>query len=96
MQQQVFFAAFDKEEVVEGHALQAADGNKILTLQSFRRVEEVLPPQRFARIHKSYIVALSRIEHLERSKVQVAGQLLPIGDAYRESFMALIRAYNQL
>ena len=92
--------AFDDLLYIEGRKeyllLHAVDGNKILTLQSFRRVEEVLPPQRFARIHKSYIVALSRIEHLERSKVQVAGQLLPIGDAYREPFMALIRAYNQL
>ncbi|HEX8426696.1 LytR/AlgR family response regulator transcription factor [Hymenobacter sp.] len=76
--------------------LYTADGGKILTLQSFRRVEEVLPPQRFARIHKSYIVSLNRIEHLERTKVQVAGRLLPVGDAYREPFMALIRAYNQL
>ena len=69
---------------------------KVLTLQSFRRVEEVLPPDRFARIHKSYLVALSRIEHVERGKVQVAGRLLPIGDTYRESFNALIKAYNQL
>jgi DNA-binding LytR/AlgR family response regulator len=69
---------------------------KVLTLQSFRRVEEVLPPDRFARIHKSYLVALSRIEHLERGKVQVAGRLLPIGDTYRESFASLIKAYNQL
>ncbi|SNC75731.1 two component transcriptional regulator, LytTR family [Hymenobacter gelipurpurascens] len=69
---------------------------KVLTLQSFRRVEEVLPPDRFARIHKSFLVALSRIEHLERGKVQVAGRLLPIGDTYRESFAGLIKAYNQL
>ncbi|TGD81431.1 LytR/AlgR family response regulator transcription factor [Hymenobacter wooponensis] len=69
---------------------------KVLTLQSFRRVDEVLPPDRFARIHKSYLVALSRIEHLERGKVQVAGRLLPIGDTYRESFASLIKAYNQL
>jgi hypothetical protein len=33
---------------------------------------------------------------VERGKVQVAGRLLPIGDTYRESFAALIRAYQQL
>ncbi|SHI72500.1 two component transcriptional regulator, LytTR family [Hymenobacter daecheongensis DSM 21074] len=69
---------------------------KVLTLQSFRRVEEVLPPERFARIHKSYLVALGCIEHVERGKVQVAGRLLPIGDTYREAFASLIKAYNQL
>jgi DNA-binding LytR/AlgR family response regulator len=95
--------AFDDILYIEGmkdylmiYTSEHGRNGKILTLQSFRRVEEVLPPQRFARIHKSYIVALNRIEHVERSKVQVAGRLLPVGDAYRESFMALIRAYNQL
>ena len=75
--------------------LHTITGN-ILTLQSFRRVEEVLPAERFARIHKSFLVALSRIEHVERGKVQVAGRLLPVGDTYRESFAELIRAHHQL
>jgi DNA-binding LytR/AlgR family response regulator len=85
---------------VEGYKeylrLHLADGSKLLTLQSFRRVEEVLPPHRFARIHRSYLVALNRIEHVERSKVQLAGQLLPLGEAYREAFLALLRTSHQL
>ena len=91
--------AFDDILYIEGMKeyllLHTTTGN-ILTLQSFRRVEEVLPPERFARIHKSFMVALSRIEHLERGKVQVAGRLLPVGDTYRESFAELIRTHNQL
>ena len=91
--------AFDDILYIEGMKeylmLHTTTGN-ILTLQSFRRVEEVLPPERFARIHKSFLVALSRIEHVERGKVQVAGRLLPVGDTYRESFAELIRAHNQL
>ena len=56
----------------------------------------MLPPERFARIHKSYLVALSRIEHVERGKVQVAGRLLPVGDTYRDAFAELIRTHQQL
>ena len=91
--------AFDDLLYIEGmkeYLMLYTTTGKVLTLQSFRRVEEVLPPDRFARIHKSYLVALSHIEHVERGKVQVAGRLLPIGDTYRESFNALIKAYNQL
>ncbi|OGX82835.1 DNA-binding response regulator [Hymenobacter lapidarius] len=92
--------AFDDILYIEGMKeyllLHTASAGKILTLQSFRRVEEVLPPERFARVHKSFLVALSRIEHVERGKVQVAGRLLPVGDTYRESFGELIRAHNQL
>ena len=91
--------AFDDILYVEGMKeylmLHTTTGN-ILTLQSFRRVEEVLPPERFARIHKSFLVALSRIEHVERGKVQVAGRLLPVGDTYRDAFAELIRAHQQL
>ncbi|OON66830.1 LytR/AlgR family response regulator transcription factor [Hymenobacter sp. CRA2] len=92
--------AFDDILYIEGMKdylmIYTAESGKILTLQSFRRVEEVLPPQRFVRIHKSFLVALNRIEHVERGRVQIAGRLLPVGDAYRDAFMALIRAYNQL
>ncbi|UOG74374.1 LytTR family DNA-binding domain-containing protein [Hymenobacter tibetensis] len=91
--------AFDDILYIEGmkeYLMIYTTTGKVLTLQSFRRIEEVLPPERFARIHKSYVVALSRIEHVERGKVQVAGRLLPIGDTYRESFATLIRAYQQL
>ena len=91
--------AFDDILYVEGMKeyllLHTTTGN-ILTLQSFRRVEEVLPAERFARIHKSFLVALSRIEHVERGKVQVAGRLLPVGDTYRDAFAELIRAHQQL
>lgn len=69
---------------------------RILTLQSLRRVEEVLPPSRFVRIHKSFLVAISRIEHVERGKVQVAGRLLPIGETYRDAFTEVLRAHNYL
>ena len=41
-------------------------------------------------------MALSRIEHVERGKVQVAGRLLLEGDTYRDAFAALIRAHQQL
>ncbi|UOQ55412.1 LytR/AlgR family response regulator transcription factor [Hymenobacter cellulosivorans] len=91
--------AFDDILYIEGmkeYLMIYTTQGKILTLQSFRRVEEVLPPERFARIHKSFLVSLQRIEHLERGKVQVAGRLLPIGDTYRDSFATLIRAHNQL
>jgi DNA-binding LytR/AlgR family response regulator len=92
--------AFDDILYIEGMKeylmIYTVENGKILTLQSFRRVEEVLPPGRFARIHKSYIVALNRIEHVERGKVQLAGRLLPIGDTYRDSFNQLLKAYNLL
>jgi len=36
---------------------------KIMTLQSFSKIEESLPPERFCRVHKSYLVALGKIRY---------------------------------
>ena len=59
---------------------------KIMTLQSFAKMEESLPPGKFCRIHKSYIVALSRIDSVERGIVLIGGQRLPVSNTYREEF----------
>ena len=69
---------------------------KLLTLQSFRRAEEVLPAERFVRIHRSYLIALEQVQHVERGHVQVAGQLLPIGETYRETLLERLRRYPHL
>ena len=89
--------AFEDILYVEGmkkYLLLHTTAGNILTLQSFRRVEEVLPANGFARIHKSFPGALSRIEYVERGKVRVAGRLLPAGDTYRNAFAELIWAYQ--
>jgi DNA-binding LytR/AlgR family response regulator len=46
-------------------------------------MEELLPPEDFCRIHRSYIVGIAHIEWFENSVLRVADQELPIGDAYR-------------
>lgn len=61
---------------------------KILSLESMKNILTVLPVDRFARIHKSYIVNKSKISFLERSGVNINGVLLPVGDTYRSDFMA--------
>ncbi|TGD81436.1 LytR/AlgR family response regulator transcription factor [Hymenobacter wooponensis] len=69
-------------------------GGKILTLQSFRKLEELLPPGRFARIHKSYLISLRHLEYVERTRVQVHGTALPIGETYRDAFMEMLRYHK--
>jgi DNA-binding LytR/AlgR family response regulator len=71
-------------------------GGKILTLQSFRKLEELLPPGRFARIHKSYLISLRHLEYVERTRVQVHGTALPIGETYRDAFMDMLRYHGKM
>ncbi|MFH1120103.1 MAG: LytTR family DNA-binding domain-containing protein [Bacteroidota bacterium] len=65
---------------------------KIMTLQSFQHMENQLPADNFVRIHKSFIVALNKIESIERNRIRIGSELIPIGLSYRERFLKLIDA----
>lgn len=56
---------------------------KIITLDSLRNLFDALPPNRFERIHKSYIIALDKIDAVEKNAVQIKTFRLPIGDSYK-------------
>jgi len=61
---------------------------KIMTLQSFKKIISVLPENYFLRIHKSFVISLNRIETIERNKVKIGEKLIPIGDSYKKVFLA--------
>ena len=71
-------------------AIHLVGKKKILTLQSMKSFEESLPAHRFMRIHKSYLISMDKIEFIERSRVYIAGNPLPVGDGYRDNFNQVI------
>jgi len=64
---------------------------KIMTLQSFAKLEELLPSKKFCRIHKSFIIAIDKIESIERGVVLIADQRIPVSHTYKESFLNRIK-----
>ncbi|PWG82743.1 LytR/AlgR family response regulator transcription factor [Pararcticibacter amylolyticus] len=67
---------------------------RVITLQHMKKLEEVLPNQRFARVHKSFIVSIDKIESIERGRIQIGDKIIPIGDTYRDSFFKKIEDRN--
>ncbi len=63
---------------------------RIMTLQSFKKVESVLTEPRFVRVHRSYMIALDKITSVERNRIRIGDQLIPVGENYRKSFFALL------
>lgn len=63
---------------------------KIMTLQNFSEFEKLIPPSMVCRVHKSYMVALNKILSIERGRIKIADQLIPISETYREAFFDLI------
>jgi two-component system, LytTR family, response regulator len=64
---------------------------KIMTLQSFSKLEENLPANRFCRVHKSFIVAVDKIKSVERGIILIAGQRIPVSNTYKDAFFKRIR-----
>ncbi len=64
---------------------------RIITLQNMKYLEENLPTNQFIRIHRSYIVNLDSIEKVEGHTIYINGQLLPIGQSYREGFYSVLQ-----
>lgn len=58
---------------------------KLMTLERMKNMENLLPPDCFIRIHKSYIINIACISYLEKSKIVMEGVHLPIGDTYKDA-----------
>ena len=65
---------------------------KLMTLQNFSEFEKMIPSSLVCRVHKSYMVALNKIESIERSRIKIADQMIPISETYKELFFQLINS----
>ena len=63
---------------------------RIMTLQTFKGVEDILPSSNFTRVHKSYIVAIDKIESVEGNMIRIADIHIPVGESYRKQFQMVL------
>lgn len=59
----------------------------LLTLMSLKAVEQALPAESFARVHRSYIVGMRHLSAIDRGRAIVAGRAIPLGDTYRSRLL---------
>lgn len=63
---------------------------KIMTLQTFTDFEQEIPPVIVCRVHKSYMVAIDKIDSIEKDRIRINNTLIPISDSYRHAFYEVI------
>lgn len=63
---------------------------RIMTLQNFSEFEKLIPSNIVCRVHKSYMVAINKIVSIERNRIKIADQLIPISETYKEVFFQFI------
>ncbi|CAN5839314.1 LytTR family DNA-binding domain-containing protein [soil metagenome] len=63
---------------------------KVMTLQTFVDLENELPAHIICRVHKSYMVALNKIDSVEKDRIYIQDIVVPVSETYRQQFYQLI------
>lgn len=87
----IYKIRFDEILYIEGLreyvSYYTTEGQRIIALESLKKLEELLPASKFMRIHKSYIIPLDKVKVVEGNMVHIADKKLPIGASYREEVL---------
>ena len=62
----------------------------ILSLTSLKTLQEKLPPKRFMRVHRSFIVSLDKITSMTKNTLQIGKKLITVGDQYKDAFAQFV------
>lgn len=62
---------------------------KLLCRQTIQEAIQLLPPEKFVRLHRSYIVATDKIDKVSRTAVWISRTEIPVGASYEETFQGI-------
>ncbi len=70
------------------------EDSKIMTLLNFKKIQELLDPQRFIRVHKSYVISIDKIDYIENNAIRIKDKLIPVSNTYKVAFFSLLNKKN--
>lgn len=77
-------------ESLRGYVKFNLKNGEITSLLSIQSIEEKLPKDKFLRIHRSFIIAIDKVNEIERNTVIINQQRLQVGTNFREAFKQVI------
>jgi len=73
-------------DYIELHTIQ----KKFILRDNLKDVEKMLSPSDFTRVHKSFIVSISKIDFVEGNIIKIGNEEIPIGRSYRNILLNII------
>lgn len=73
-----------------------SDSHPVLSLISMKTVEDMLPSDRFIRVHRSFIVQPEKIKVIERNRIVFGKEYIPISDNYKQRFFDFLAQHSIL
>ncbi len=62
-----------------------------VSYQSLSGITEKLPAEKFARVHRSFTIAVDKVDVIEGSSVEIDGKIIPISRENRQDFLKMMR-----
>lgn len=66
----------------------------LLSLTSMKNMEELLPKDRFMRVHRSFIISLDHIDSISKNVVHIGDQQIAVGDLYKDQFSEFVSRWT--
>ncbi|MCW3128226.1 MAG: DNA-binding response regulator [Bacteroidetes bacterium] len=61
-----------------------------LTNMTMKDILAKLPPAKFTRVHRSYIISLLHIESVRNKRIKIGDKQIPVGDSFAEGFYKML------
>lgn len=81
--------SYDEIKYIEGlkdYVMLHTQNEKIIVLENLKELAVNLEDKGFMRVHKSFIVNLNKITSIERNRIFIEKEIIPIGDTFRDIF----------
>ncbi|NUO03610.1 MAG: response regulator transcription factor [Saprospiraceae bacterium] len=65
---------------------------KLMTLQTFSELDREIRSRTICRVHKSYMVAIDKIDSIEKDRIKIQDVYIPVSETYRQAFFDRIQS----
>ncbi len=83
----IFFDEILFAEALQNYVVIHTKEKKHITYLTFKAVEEYLPVTQFIKTHKSYIIAVSKIENIDGNIIQTGNHQIPVSRNFKDEVM---------
>lgn len=70
-----------------------ADGSSVTALSTLKNLEERLPASQFLRVHRSFIVAVKKIDSIHNYTIKIGKTVIPVSDPYKPAFREQFKSW---
>ena len=70
------------------------DRKAIMSLMNMKKLEDFLPQPRFMRIHRSFIINTSKISMVDRGRIVIGNEFIPVSESYKDHVQSFLDAHT--